>query len=121
MIRTGFYPKKSRDGTPRPGPYQHLAEEFERRLVALRQAGEIIDPWAAQIERLKTEVAELKDRVTKRDEVVAALTEFKTVAISRLAAQHDEIIRLREQAAALGNVRRLPAARGGTAPYGSCS
>lgn len=40
---------------------------------------------------------------------------------ARLAAQHDEIVRLREQAAALGNVRRLPAARPGTAPYGSCS
>ncbi|MFI9781401.1 hypothetical protein ACIHCV_43525 [Streptomyces sp. NPDC051956] len=121
VTRTGFYPKKNRDGTTRPGPYQHLAEEFERRLTALRDAGEIVDPRAAQIERLKAEVAELKNRVTKRDEELAELTEFKTVAISQLAALHDEITRLREQASALGNVRRLPAARGGTAPYGSCS
>ncbi|MFF9318091.1 hypothetical protein ACF1BP_36415 [Streptomyces sp. NPDC014735] len=121
VTRTGFYPKKNRDGTTRPGPYQHLAEEFERRLAALQQAGAITDPRAAQIERLKAQVAELKDRVTKRDEAVAELTEFKTIAVSQLAAQYDEITRLREQAAALGKVRRLPAARGGTAPYGSCS
>ncbi|MET7716299.1 hypothetical protein [Streptomyces sp. NPDC005407] len=56
-----------------------------------------------------------------RDETIADLTTFKELAVSRLAAQHDEILRLREQAAALGNVRRLPAARPGTAPYGSCS
>lgn len=37
--RTGFYPKKNRDGTTRPGPYQHLAEEFERRRTALAEAG----------------------------------------------------------------------------------
>nr|WTB09089.1 hypothetical protein OG546_35695 [Streptomyces antimycoticus] len=121
VTRTGFYPKKNRDGTTRLGPYQHLAEEFERRLAALQQAGEIVDPRAAQIERLKAQVAHLKDRVAKRDEVVSELTEFKTAAISQLAAQHDEITRLREQAAALGNVRRLPAARSGSAPYGSCS
>ncbi|OEJ37037.1 hypothetical protein AR457_33935 [Streptomyces agglomeratus] len=116
VTRTGFYSKKNRDGTTRPGPYQHLAEEFERRIAALQRAGEIVDPRAAQIERLKAQVAELKDRVAKRDEAMAELTAFKTVALSRLAAQHEEITRLREQTAALGNVRRLPAARGGTTP-----
>lgn len=121
VTRTGFYPKKNRDGTTRPGPYQHLAEEFERRLAALQQAGETVDPRATQIERLKTQVAELKERVAKRDVVVAELAEFKTVAVSQLAAQRDEITRLRGQTAALGNLRQLPAARGGTAPYGSCS
>ncbi|MDX3402560.1 hypothetical protein ACN6LI_005120 [Streptomyces violaceoruber] len=121
VTRTGFYPKKNRDGTTRPGPYQHLAEEFERRLTALQQAGEIVDPRAAQIERLKAQVAELKDRVANRDEALAELTTFKTLALSRIAAQHSEIERLREQTAALGNVRRLPPARSGTAPYGSCS
>ncbi|WP_326751241.1 hypothetical protein OH738_36180 [Streptomyces hirsutus] len=121
VTRTGFYPKKNRDGSPRPGPYQHLAEEFERRLGALQQAGEIVDPRAAQIERLKVQVAELTDRVAKRDGVVAELTDFKTAAISQLAAQYDEITRLREKAAALGNVRRLPPARSASAPYGSCS
>lgn len=35
--------------------------------------------------------------------------------------ENKEIERRREQADAVGNVRRLPAARGGTAVYGSCS
>ncbi|MFF4078914.1 hypothetical protein ACFYZN_05870 [Streptomyces sp. NPDC001777] len=109
VTRTGFYPKKNRDGTTRPGPYQHLAEEFERRLTAQREAGEAPDPRTAQIERLKTQVAELKERVTKRDEAIAQLTAFKTLTVSRLAAQHMEIERLREQIAAVDNVRRMRA------------
>ncbi|MFD5231269.1 hypothetical protein ACFWJ5_22570 [Streptomyces qaidamensis] len=80
-----------------------------------------VDPRIAQIERLKTKVAELKEHLAQRDETVAELTTFKELAVSRLAAQHDEIVRLRERAAVLGNVRRLPAVRPGTAPYGSCS
>lgn len=108
--RTAFYPKKKRDGTTRPGPYQHLAEEFQRRLRTLREAGKVVDPRIAQIERLKARVAELQERLAQRDETVAELTTFKELAVSRLAAQHDEIVRLREQAAVLGNVRRLPAA-----------
>lgn len=118
VSRTAFYPKKNRDGSSRPGPYQHLAEEFERRLRALQEAGEVVDPRVAQIERLKTQVAELKDRVARRDAELAELAAFKTLALSRLAAQHDEITRLREQAENAGNVRRLPASRNGTAPFG---
>ncbi|WP_335756054.1 hypothetical protein [Streptomyces alboflavus] len=82
--------------------------------------GIVTDPKVSQIERLKAQVAELKERLTERDADLAELTAFKTLAISRLTAQHEEIERLREQAAATGNVRRLPAARSGTAPYGSC-
>src|SRR5690349_13600855 len=44
VARTGFYPKKNRDGSPRPGPYQHPAEEFERRLAELREQGVVPDP-----------------------------------------------------------------------------
>ncbi|MGV9232406.1 hypothetical protein ACWEQW_12375 [Streptomyces nigra] len=114
-----FYPKTNRDGTSRPGPYQHLGEEFERRLKAQRDAGEAPDPRAAQIERLKAQVAELKERVARRDEALAELAAFKKLAVSRLTAQHEEIERLRKQAAAVGNVRHLPAAGSGTAP--NCS
>ncbi|MGA5215107.1 hypothetical protein ACPCAE_03390 [Streptomyces cinereoruber] len=121
VARTGFYPKKNRDGSPRPGPYQHLAEEFERRLAALRETGVIPDPRAAQIERLKDQVSGLKERLAARDAQIDGLTDFRERALSQIAAQRMEIERLREQAAAVGNVRRLPAARGGTAPYGSCS
>ncbi len=108
VTRTGFYSKKARDGSERPGAYQHLAEEFERRLRALQDAGEIIDLRAAQIERLKEENAQLRKRIADRDAQLAELTEFKTLAISRLAAQHDEIERLRERAVSAGNVRSLP-------------
>ncbi|MFJ4969812.1 hypothetical protein [Streptomyces sp. NPDC088755] len=121
VSRTAFYPKKDRDGSARPGPYQHLAEEFERRLRALQEAGEVVDPRVAQIERLKAQVAELKERVARRDAELAELAAFKPLALSRLAAQHDEITRLREQAENAGNVRRLPTSRNGNAPFGSCS
>jgi len=120
VTRTGFYPKTNRDGTTRPGTYQHLAEEFERRLRELRDAGEILDPRVAQIDRLKKENAELRKRISARDEQLAELTDFKTLAISRLAAQHDEIERLRMQATTHGNVRPLSASSS-TAPFGSCS
>ncbi|MFI5768402.1 hypothetical protein ACIA74_07575 [Streptomyces sp. NPDC051658] len=116
VTRTGFYPKGER-----PGPYQHLAEEFERRVKEAQAAGIVTDPRASQIERLKAQVAELKERVAERDADLAELTAFKNLAISRLAAQHQEIEQLREQAAAADNVRRLPAARPGSAPFGSCS
>ncbi|MGA5420552.1 hypothetical protein [Streptomyces lavendulocolor] len=94
VTRTGFYPKKDRDGSVREGPYQHLGDEFVRRLAALREAGEAVDPRDAQIERLKAQNAELKDRVADRDKTVQELTAFKKLALSRLAAQHDEIRRL---------------------------
>ncbi|MFF8293565.1 hypothetical protein ACF068_30770 [Streptomyces sp. NPDC016309] len=98
----------------------HLGEEFEGRLKALREAGEAPDPRTAQTERLKAQVAELKERLAKRGKALAELTAFKTLAVSRLTAQHEEIERLREQAAQDANVRRLPAARSGTATYRSC-
>ncbi|WP_371632166.1 hypothetical protein [Streptomyces sp. NBC_01259] len=102
----------------RPGTYQHLAEEFERRRTELQAAGEITDPRDAQIERLKAEVSELKRRVTARDEKIVDLTGFKTLAISSLAAQHDEIERLRRRLAQHGNVRALPVAGAGQQPEG---
>ncbi|MBT2529788.1 hypothetical protein J7E91_31525 [Streptomyces sp. ISL-99] len=121
VARTGFYPKRNRDGSPRPGPYQHLAEEFERRLAALREAGAAPDPRAAQVERLKSQVAGLKDRLAERQEQLAELGEFKQRALSQIAAQQMEIQRLREALAAPSNLRALPRAQRGAAPYGSCS
>ena len=122
VTRTGFYPKTNRDGSTRPGPYQHLAEEFERRLKALQAAGEVVDPREAQIERLKTEVGELKERVARRDTELAELKEFQVKAVSRLAAQHAEILQLRERAASDVNVTALPArTRTGTGTTNSSS
>ncbi|WP_329580653.1 hypothetical protein [Streptomyces sp. NBC_01361] len=39
ISRTGFHPKKDRDGTVRARPYQHLGDEFVHRLKTLREAG----------------------------------------------------------------------------------
>ncbi|MEV5202872.1 hypothetical protein [Streptomyces sp. NPDC053720] len=108
--------------------FGHYAQRIEDVLIKydptqLAAAATQVTDTDAEIplERLKIKVAELKERLAQRDETVAELTAFKELAVSRLAAQHDEIVRLREQVATLGNVRRLPAARPGTAPYGSCS
>ncbi len=81
---------------------------------ALQAAGEIVDPRAAQVERLKAEVDLLKQRVAARDGQIEGLTEFKTLAISRLAAQHEEIERLRRHLTQVGGVRSLPPATGST-------
>ncbi|GHE39957.1 hypothetical protein GCM10018771_20710 [Streptomyces cellulosae] len=119
VARTGFYPKKNRDGSPRPGPYQHLAEEFERRLTELRETGVIPDPRAAQIERLKEQVSGLKERLAARDEQIGGLTDFRQRALSQIAAQRMEIERLREVLSAQSNVRALTRVPKATIPYGS--
>ncbi|MFD4247945.1 hypothetical protein ACFWP3_41180 [Streptomyces sp. NPDC058525] len=108
--RTAFY------GTR---PYAHLRVEFERRLQALHQAGEIPDPREAQIIRLKAEITKLKDRLAQSEQTIDELTDFRTQALARLAAQHEEIVRLREASAGTTQVRRLPASR--TTVIGSCS
>lgn len=103
--RTGFYPKSGR-----PGPYQHLAEEFERRLASLRQAGEATDPRDAQITRLKAENTRLRERLADHEATIEDLEIFKARAISRLAAQHAETERLRQHRHA--GVRELRSASG---------
>jgi capsule polysaccharide export protein KpsE/RkpR len=72
-----------------------LAEEFERRLASLRQAGEAADPRDAQIARLKAENDRLRQRLADQEALASELSNFKTRAISQLTAQHAEIGRLR--------------------------
>jgi hypothetical protein len=100
-------------------PCSHLRVEFERRLNAMREAGEIPDPREAQIARLKAENTKLKERLTQGAQEVDQLTDFRTRALPRLAAQHEEIIRLREAVAATTRVSRLPPPR--TTVIGTCS
>ena len=78
--------------------YPHVKEEFERRLAALRAGGTAPDPRDAQITRLKAQNDELSQRVADRDAAIRELEQFRALAISRLAAQHGEIGRLRRQA-----------------------
>jgi hypothetical protein len=97
--------------------YPHLKEEFERRLAAVRATGDAPDPRDAQIARLKADNDELRQKLADRDAALRDLEQFKVTALSRLAAQHDDIIRLRQQAATApaANVRALtPRLHGGS-------
>ncbi|MDT5029329.1 MAG: hypothetical protein QOE61_5755 [Micromonosporaceae bacterium] len=97
--RTAFY------GTR---PYAHLRAEFEERLQTLQQAGECPDSRDAQITRLKNANTTLKERLAHAATTIDELTDIRSQALARLAAQHDEIIRLRNSGAALSRVTRLP-------------
>jgi len=71
-----------------------------RRLVpaqrgAAQNSGRQSDPRLAQIERLKTETTELRERLKRKDTELHTLKTFQSEALSRLAAQHDEITTLR--------------------------
>lgn len=87
--------------------YAHLKDEFEARRARQRDAGVIADPRQAQIARLKAEVAALRERIADRDATIAELTAFRITAVSRLAAQHDEILRLRQRITNHANVHVL--------------
>lgn len=65
--RTAFY------GTR---PCTDLRVEFERRLQALQQTGEIPDPREAHITRLKTENAKLRERLAVSEQAIDELTDF---------------------------------------------
>lgn len=105
--RTAFYGAR---------PYSHLREEFETRLATRQQTGDHPDRRDAQIIRLKTEIAALKARLARRDQTITDLSAFKTEAVARLAAQHEEIHRLRRQADQATRVHRLPASPQTTGP-----
>lgn len=90
VTRTGFYAK---DG--KPGPWQHLADEFHRQLAALHDAGGVPDPRDARIARLKADNDALRRRLAAQETVIADHTAFRQQAISRLVAQHEELQRLR--------------------------
>ena len=102
--RTAFYGSR---------PYAHLRTEFEQRLEQLRNAGERPDPRDAQAARLKDEIARLKERLAQSDATISELTGFRSQALARLAAQHHEITRLRQEAHRAAGIRRLliPAAK----------
>lgn len=72
--------------------------------------GRLSHPRDAQVDRLKQQVDELKKRITARDEQLAEPTVFKALAISRLAAQHEEIERLGTQVTEGSSLRAVPKA-----------
>ena len=100
--RTAFYGNR---------PYTHLRTEFEDRLRQLQQTGQTADPRIAQITRLKADIDKLKARLSQADQHIADLTDIRSQALARLAAQHEEIARLREIANGTSRVTRLPTNR----------
>jgi chromosome segregation ATPase len=84
----------------------------------MREAGAPVDHREAQINRLKNEITSLKQRLADREQTITELTDLKTEVLSRLAAQHDEITRLRRHSEQSGRVRHLP---NRTPVIGSCS
>jgi hypothetical protein len=77
--------------------YPHLRVEFEEQRGIARAAGQQPDPRLAQIDRLKTEVTELRARLAARQAEIDDLKTFRTRALSRLAAQHDELTTLHQR------------------------
>jgi hypothetical protein len=111
--RTAFY------GTR---PYAQLRVGFERRLRALRQAGEIPDPREVRSNGLEEESAELRERLDQSERTVGELTGFRARALARLAAQREETVQLRGTADASNRVTRLPRLPSPrTTVIGSCS
>jgi hypothetical protein len=89
-----------------------------QRLQALQRAGERPDPRDTQIANLKNEVTVLKQRLAQSAGTINELSDFRTQALARLAAQHEGIMRLRRLADQAGTIRRLPTR---TSVIGSCS
>lgn len=77
--------------------YRELKDDFQRRLKHQREVGQAPDPREAQIAKLKHKVTTLRDRVAEQQREIADLQDFRTLAVSRLAAQHEEVLRLRRQ------------------------
>lgn len=75
--------------------YPHLKAEFDRQRGAGQAAGHQPDPRLAQVERQRVETTELRERLSMKDAELRALETFRREALSRLAAQHDEITTLR--------------------------
>lgn len=107
--RTAFYGNR---------PYAHLRGEFEQRLQQSQRDGHTPDPKIAQIERLKADIDKLRTSLAKANSTIEELADFRARAIARLAAQHEEITRLRNAVAGTGNVTTL---RRAAATVGPCS
>jgi capsule polysaccharide export protein KpsE/RkpR len=85
--------------------------------------GILPDPRDAQIARLKAEIDALRNHIARQSATIENLSEFKTLALSRIAAQHEEIARLRDLQTATGTpaAARLMAVPRDGQTIGSCS
>ncbi|GAA1069061.1 hypothetical protein GCM10009647_090830 [Streptomyces sanglieri] len=102
-----------------PGLREPARRLAGRHRAAVRSLDIPRDPREAQIARLKAANEKLKERLVSSEQAIDELTEFRTQALAQLAAQHEEIVRIREAATGTSRVSRLPAPR--TTVIGSCS
>jgi hypothetical protein len=100
--RTAFYGNR---------PSAHLRTEFEDRLRQLQRTGQTPDPKATQIKRLKAEIDKLRNQLAQANSTIEELADFRTQALARLAAQHEEIHRLRKAVDSNSNITHLPSTR----------
>jgi len=70
---------------------------------------EVFEGNTADPKTLTAQISKLKDRLAQADQKITDLAGFRSQALARLAAQHEEIIRLREHASRTSRVTRLPA------------
>ncbi len=87
--------------------YSHLKDEFLERRKSVREHVSDTDRRELQILRLKQTVATLHERIREQERDLLALRDFQRLAISRIAAQHEEIVRLRRGLDEKGNVVKL--------------
>jgi AcrR family transcriptional regulator len=75
--------------------YPGLKQQFEQQIAQAAVGGQHPDPRDAQIAALKARNVRLQQRLDAAQSANADLLEFQQLALSRLAAQHHEIERLR--------------------------
>jgi predicted nuclease with TOPRIM domain len=86
----------------------HLKVEFDQRMKRLRDNNHQPDPREAQITRLKDENVRLKTRLSELTPQVVQLKSDQASAISQLAAQHEELLRLGHHTADRTKVLTMP-------------
>ncbi|KPN46509.1 hypothetical protein [Mycobacterium intracellulare] len=82
--------------------YPYLKAEFEQQRDHVRADGTQPDPRLAQIERLKAEVTRLRERLASTRAELDDAKIFRGQALSRIAAQHEELAELRIRCAGSG-------------------
>jgi chromosome segregation ATPase len=101
--------------------WKHVKDEFEQRRSAARTAGQHPDPREARILRLRAHNQRLTSKLTRTHTEVTQLKERHQLALSALAAQDDELQRLRRQLSSLSHTDAegiVPLLRRGTHPHG---
>lgn len=87
--------------------YPHLKAIFEEQRSHLQDATHSTNTDAETRQKIRTEKDQLQLKLAAMTNKVHELEHFKSIALSRLAAQHEEILRLRSQHTKAGNMQRI--------------